>query len=167
MSGNGSEQGYGGYIAALWEYPDLCISIFGVQFSSDDAARIYSESGVDAEVMPALAAAGEDGLLLVRPMLSEEGQFLLQYWQSYEHMDRWARKLPHARWWQWLKHNERNGVAFYHELYIAKTAEAIYTEGMRPVGPAVFCSTEPARGSDGRSKDRQRRFAESALASQE
>jgi len=166
MSDNGSGNGYGGYIAALWEYPNLCISIFGVQLSSEEGARLYSEAGIDAEVMPALHAAGEDGLLLVRPMMSEEGQFLMQYWRSYEDMDRWARKLPHARWWQWLRHNQSNGVSFYHELYVAKSAEAIYTEGMRPVGPAVFCSTEPARGSDGRSKDRQRKFVESALASQ-
>jgi hypothetical protein len=86
------------------------------------------------------------------------------YWRSYEDLDRWARKLPHTRWWKWLVENAGQGVGFYHEIYQVKTAEAIYERGTVPVGPALFCSTETVKAGEGRSRDRQQRFADASAA---
>jgi len=41
-----------------------------------------------------------------------------------------------------------HGVGFYHEIYQAKAAEAIYEQGTRPVGPAVFSSLERTKGGE-------------------
>ena len=92
--------------------------------------------------------------------MSPQGPVLLQYWRSYDALDRWARKQPHSRWWRWLMEHEGKGIGFYHEIYQAKAAEAIYEEGTQPVGPALFCSLHPVKGGEGRSRDRQRQFTE-------
>lgn len=152
------------YIAALWEHPQLCLAFFGVQFLTEEGQRLYQESGIEAEVFPALEAAQSEGLLMARPMITEEGRVLMQYWRSYEDLDRWARKLPHTNWWRWLVENTGKGVAFYHEIYQVKTGEAIYEPGARAVGPALFCSSEPVKTGDGRSKERQQRFADAAAS---
>ena len=154
------------YIAALWEYPNLAIAFFGVQYLTKQGQRLYEESGVDREVLPALEAAHDSGLLLSRPMMTPEGPLLMQYWRSYEELDRWARQLPHTRWWNWLIENQGKGVAFYHEIYQVKTAEAIYEPGTQPVGPALFCSLQTVESKEGKSKERQQRFADAAKASE-
>ncbi len=149
------------YIAALWEHPALCVSFFGAQFDTEAGQRLYEESGIQAEVESALAAAHAEGLLHARPLISPEGPLLMLYWCSYEALDRWARKMPHTHWWRWLVENAGKGVGFYHEIYQVKSAEAIYERGPAPVGPALFCSTEVVRTGEGRSKERQQRFTES------
>lgn len=150
------------YIAALWEYPTLCLAFFGVQYLTQEGQRLYEESGVHQEVFPALEAAHDSGLLLNRPMMTPEGPLLMQYWRSYEDLERWARHLPHTRWWNWLIDNQGKGVGFYHEIYQLKTAEAIYERGTQPVGPALFCSLHSVEPGEGKSKERQQRFAEAA-----
>ena len=76
------------YIAALWEHPDLCLAFFGVQYHTPEGQRLYEESGVDAEVLPSLEAARAEGLLLNRPVMTEQGPLLMQYWRSYADLDR-------------------------------------------------------------------------------
>jgi hypothetical protein len=150
------------YVAALWEHPTLCIALFGVQFLSDEGRRVYEEAGIDSEMSTALEEARSEGLLLNRPLMSPEGPVLMQYWRSYEDLDRWARKQPHSRWWRWLLEHTGKGIGFYHEIYQAKAAEAIYEQGTRPVGPALFSSSQPVRGGEGHSRERQRQFIEAA-----
>lgn len=146
------------YVAALWEQPSLCVALFGVQFDNEEAARLYDAAGIGQEMETALAAASADGLLLVRDFEEGSGGVMLQYWRSYDDLDRWARTMPHTRWWRWLVEHRHHGMGFYHEIYQVKTAEAIYDPGTPPVGPALFCSQVPAEGSEGRSRDRQQRF---------
>lgn len=136
------------YIAHLWEQPALCVALFGVQVHSDEGRKLYEDSGINDEVSASLAA-GADGLLLVRPMMSDEGPVLMQYWRSYDDLDRCARAQPHPRWWRWLVENSGRGLGFYHEIYQAKTAEAIYEKGTRAVGPACFCATEAVASGKG------------------
>jgi hypothetical protein len=152
------------YIAALWEHPRLCVSLFGVQFHTEEGEQHYNAAGISAELEQALAAAGPEGLLLVRPLMSPEGPVLMLYWRSYEDLDRWARKQPHTGWWRWLVENAGEGVGFYHEIYQAQTAEAIYEVGTRPVGPALFCTTQAVKSGEGRSRERQQRFADTAAS---
>lgn len=148
------------YIPALWEHPTLCIAFFGVQFHTEEGQKSYHDSGIEAEVLPALSEA--EGLLLNREMMTKEGPVIMQYWKSHEDLNNWSRKLPHTRWWQWLVDNVGNGVCFYHEIYQIKTAEAIYEPGTTPVGPALFCSLQPVKTGEGKSKQRQQKFSEAA-----
>jgi hypothetical protein len=149
----------GAYVAALWEHPRLCVAFFGAQFHTPEGAQLYGQSGIHEEMMPALAAAGAEGLLHNRLLTSPEGPLIMQYWRSYEDLDRWARKLPHMAWWRWLVEHRGQGVGFYHEIYQVSAAEAIYEAGTLPVGPAAFCPTEDVPSGQGRSKVRQERFA--------
>ena len=148
------------YVAALWEHPALCVALFGVQFLTDEGRHLYAQAGIDAEMFQSLEHAREEGLLLNRPLISPQGPVLLQYWRSYDALDKWARKQPHSRWWRWLMEHQGKGIGFYHEIYQAKAAEAIYEEGTQPVGPALFSSLHPVKGGEGRSRDRQRQFTE-------
>jgi hypothetical protein len=148
------------YIAALWEHPSLCVALFGVQFLTEEGQRLYEEAGINQEMFPALEAARAEGLLLNRPLMSPEGPLLMQYWRSYEDLDRWARKQPHSRWWRWLLEHTGKGVGFYHEIYQAKAAEAIYEQGTRSVGPALFSSIRRVKAGEGHSRERQRQFTE-------
>src|SRR5437773_451332 len=90
------------YVAALWEHPNLCVSFFGAQYRTEEGQRVYEAAGIQPEVEAALQAAHSEGLLLARPLMSPEGPLIMLYWRSYEELDRWARKLPHTRWWKWL-----------------------------------------------------------------
>ena len=151
------------YIAKLWAHPRLCLALFGIQFHTPEGRHRYDEAGIQAELDLALAEAIQEGILLQnRAMETSEGPVLLQYWTSYDDLDNWARSLPHSRWWKWLLDNTGPELSFYHEIYQAKTAEAIFEKGCKPVGPAVFCDVMIAHGGEGRSKERQQRFAEAA-----
>ena len=150
------------YTAALWEHPALCVAIFGIQFLSQDGRQLYEESGIEQEMFDALEQARAAGLLLNRPLMSPEGPLLMQYWRTYDDLDRWARRQPHSGWWRWLMEHAGKGVGFYHEIYQAKAAEAVYEQGTRPVGPAMFSSLERTKGGEGHSRERQQRFLEAA-----
>lgn len=157
--------GYSGaYTAHLWDYPDLCVAIFGVQFHTPEGQRRYEASGITEEMGPILQPGIAEGLLLMRPLGEEGTGLLLQYWRSYDDLDRWARRLPHMRWWRWPLENVGPDLSFYHEIYQVKTAEAIYEEGCRPVGPAAFAATSAVTAGEGRSQNRQARFVEAASA---
>jgi hypothetical protein len=155
----------GAYIAHLWEYPNLCVAIFGVQFHTEEGMKRYDASGITEEMGPALEAARVEGHLLTRRLQEGNSGVLLQYWRSYDDLDRWARTLPHMSWWRWLLQNAGPDLSFYHEIYQAKSAEAIFEKGCQPVGPAVFASTSEVSAGEGRSKDRQQRFVERAKSS--
>lgn len=151
------------YVAVMAGHSTLCVAIFGVQLLTDEGRRLYDESGINNELFQAMAQAEREGLMLLnRPLVSPEGPLLLQYWQSYEALDKWARKQPHSKWWRWLLEHTGRGIGFYHEIYQAKTAEAIYEEGTRPVGPALFCAIEPVRAGEGKSRQRQQEFLDAA-----
>jgi hypothetical protein len=155
----------GAYIAHLWEYPNLCVAIFGVQFLTEEGQRRYDAAGIPEEMGPALEAASADGHLLTRRLLEPGSGVLLQYWRSYDDLDRLARALPHMRWWRWLLQNAGADISFYHEIYQVKTAEAIFEKGCLPVGPAIFSTTSSIKAGEGGSRARQQRFAEHANSS--
>jgi hypothetical protein len=151
------------YVARLWEHPALCLAFFGVQYRSKEGRRLYEEAGIQAEMDGALEEARREGsLLLNRRMASRDGPLLMQYGRSYDALDAWARRQPHARWWRWLVESRGKGIGFYHELYQAKSGEAVYEQDTAPVGPALFCGLEPVPSGEGKSRQRQQRFAEAA-----
>jgi hypothetical protein len=148
------------YMAAVWEHPNLCVGIFGLQVLSEDGGKLYHESGIQDQLMEALSTSADEGLLHVRRLESDEGALVMVYWSSYADLDRWARRQPHSLWWKWLVDNEGRGIGFYHEIYQAKTAEAVFTAGAKPVGPALFSRLEPIPPGKGYSRKRQQRFAD-------
>jgi len=84
----------------------------------------------------------------------------MQYWRSYADLDRYARAMPHGRWWKWLFQHTGEGLGFYHEIYEVRLAEAIYEPGTTPVGPALFSTPIAVSGGEGRGRERQQRFRE-------
>jgi hypothetical protein len=148
------------YIAHLWEYPELTLATFGIQIHTPEAWAMYEEAGIPQQMEAAMKQA--EGLLCVRFFAEGNGGLQLQYWRSHEDLARFARQMPHTVWWKWLRDNRGKGLAFYHEIYQCKTAEAIFEVGTLPVGPGTFCTTAPVAGGEGRSGERQRRFAEAA-----
>jgi hypothetical protein len=58
-------------------------------------------------------------------------------------------------------------VSFYHEIYQARAAEAIYERACKPVGPALFTTTSKVSPGEGHSKQRQARFADAASGATE
>lgn len=148
------------YIAHLWEYPHLTVAIFGMQAHTPEGYAMYEAAGIPQQMEEALAHA--EGLLCVRSFPEGNGGLQLQYWRSHEDLARFARQMPHTVWWKWLTDHRGQGFSFYHEIYQCKTAEAIFQVGSLPVGPATFCETSAVTGGEGRSQERQRRFADAA-----
>lgn len=162
-TGGGTAVGYGGAtIAHLWEHPDLCVAIFGVQFHTPAGQRRYAEAGIPDQMGPALEAAKAAGFLHQERLAGEGSGVLLQYWRSYDELERWSRGLPHMAWWRWLLEHAGEEISFYHEIYRVKAAEAIYERGCRPVGAALIGPTSTVEPGEGRSRQRQERFAEAA-----
>lgn len=154
----------GARIANLWEHPNLCVSLFGVQFHTPDGQQRYAASGINEEMFPALEAARSAGFLHIEFLQNESNAVLLQYWRSYDELDQWARTLPHMRWWRWLLENVGEDLSFFHEIYQPMKAEAIYEKGCRPFGAAAFTTMSPVEAGSGQSKQRQQRFAEAHAA---
>jgi hypothetical protein len=151
------------YIAHLWDYPQLTLAIFGLQAQTAEAYATYEAAGIPKQMEESLAQA--EGLLGVRYFPEGDGGMQLQYWRSHADLTRFARVMPHTAWWKWLNNNLGQGLSFYHEIYQCKTAEAVFELGALPVGPATFCETSAVTGGEGRSQERQRRFADAAGAS--
>jgi hypothetical protein len=150
-------------IAHLWEHPNLCVAIFGVQFHTPKGQQLYGESGITEEMGSSLEEAKEVGFLHQERLMGEGSGVLLQYWRSYDDLDRWARTMPHMAWWRWLLENAGDDISFYHEIYQVKTAEAIYERGCRSVGAARIAGTSAVASGEGQSRQRQQRFANAAV----
>ena len=102
-------------------------------------------------------------------MLSSErfrlgwGHFgVLQYWSSFEELDEWSHRPPHAEWWRGAleRMRSREDFGIYHETYLVPKAgiESIYLNSPR-VGLASFGITGEAVGSSTTSRDRLGRRA--------
>ena len=91
------------------------------------------------------------------------GLLLVQYWRSFEHLERYARSHDHLHWPAWVAFNRRTAssrgdVGIWHETYCVRAGEydAIYS-GMPPTGLGAAARlvratgrTESARGRLGR-----------------
>lgn len=150
------------YMANLWEVPELTIAIFGIQVQSEEAGRMYAESGIEEELHASLAQ--EPGVLCMRRFVEGSGGIQLLYWRSHRELADYSKRMPHMKWWKWLVEHDGQGLSFYHEIYQCKTAEAVFTGRTEPVGPGTFCATSPMELGSNRSQQRQDRFAESQKA---
>jgi hypothetical protein len=66
---------------------------------------------------------------------------VLQYWRSFEALEAWARREPHALWWRAAveRMRMRRDLGVYHELYVVRPGdiESIFID-CRPAGLAAF-----------------------------
>ena len=80
------------------------------------------------------------------------GLMLVQYWRSFEHLERYARSHDHLHWPAWVAFNRRTAasrgdVGIWHETYCVRAGEyeAIYS-GMPPTGLGAAGRLVPAAG---------------------
>ena len=90
--------------------------------------------------------ARPDGLLLHENLLFSlfpPHASMRQYWRDFDCLERWARSLPHRKWWQqFLK--DRGGTGFWHETYFrGGQVEPVYID-MPGTGLARFAPVTPA-----------------------
>ncbi len=69
-----------------------------------------------------------------------------QYWQNFQSLERWARSLPHQKWWQEFLRDSA-GTGFWHETYFMRGGmEVIYDDMMAHIGLSSFAPRQQARG---------------------
>lgn len=78
------------------------------------------------------------------------GMMMVQYWRSFEHLERYARAHEQQHWPAWVAFNKRvaasrGDVGIWHETFLVKAGqyEAIYS-GMPPHGLGKAASLVPA-----------------------
>jgi Domain of unknown function (DUF4188) len=130
----------------LSAYPDLVVIYLGQRVNT--AKGFWTVFKLGPSISKAVAAE-PDGLLLHESIVW--GWFpphvgMRQYWRDFDSLERWARSLPHQRWWKnFLR--DSGGTGFWHETYFMRGGiEAIYDDLSKPRGLAAFAPLEPARG---------------------
>ncbi len=90
---------------------------------------------------------------------------IVQYWRSFEHLERYARSTDQLHWPAWVAFNKRTGnsradVGIWHETYLvrANEYEAIYS-GMPPFGLGKAGTLVPATGGHETARSRIGRAA--------
>jgi hypothetical protein len=81
------------------------------------------------------------------------GKVIVQYWRSFEHLEKYARDHDQGHWPAWVDFNRRVGksrgdVGIWHETYLIKPGqyEAIYS-GMPAFGLGKVGQLVPASGA--------------------
>jgi hypothetical protein len=132
--------------ADLSAYPDLVVIYLGMRVNSPKGVATLISFGPKIRKS---VEARPDGLLLHENLLYSlvpPHAGMRQYWRDFDSLERWARSLPHRRWWQeFLK--DRGGTGFWHETYFrGGQVESVYID-MPGTGLAKFAPVTPARGS--------------------
>lgn len=100
------------------------------------------------KMMRELAAHPEKGFLGSQQFWAGRTIVLVQYWRSFEHLERFARSTDDPHLGAWRRFNGRVGtngdVGIFHETYLvpAGNAEAIYNN-MPPFGLAAATASVP------------------------
>lgn len=99
-----------------------------------------------------LLAHREHGLLHAQPYLYWRGAALVQYWRSFEHLERFARDPALAHLDAWKRFNRAVGadgsVGIWHESYLVAPGQYESVYGNMPrMGLAVAGDHLPARGT--------------------
>jgi len=94
----------------------------------------------------------ESGFLSAKLYLGSPRQpMLVQYWRSFEHLERYARSREDAHWPAWVAFNTRVGsngdVGIWHETYLVPAGrfECVYNN-MPPTGLGAATRLVPAAG---------------------
>jgi hypothetical protein len=99
-----------------------------------------------------LEANGDHGFLGASLYFgSPRRPMIVQYWRSFEHLERYARSKDAEHWPAWVKFNKRVGssgdVGIWHETYLvpAGAYDCVYNN-MPPVGLGAVTELVPAAG---------------------
>jgi hypothetical protein len=132
--------------ADLSSYPDLVVIYLGMRVNAPRGLVTLISFG--SKIRKSVEAQ-PDGLLLHENLLFSlfpPHAGMRQYWRDFDSLERWARSLPHRRWWQQFL-RDRGGTGFWHETYFrGGQVESVYID-MPRIGLAKFAPVTPARGS--------------------
>ena len=88
------------------------------------------------------------------------GTMIVQYWRSFDHLERYSRSRDHQHWPAWVAFNKRmaasrGDVGIWHETYSIGPGkyEVIYS-GMPPTGLGAASTLVPASGRKDTARDR-------------
>jgi hypothetical protein len=137
---------------------ELCLVRFGWQ-ARGVAARFYAAKlarAVDRAAAEAVASGA--GLLHSERLAFGRGHAgVLQYWRSFDALEDWSHRPPHADWWRGAveRMRGRDDFGVYHEAYLVPRdrVEAIYLN-CRPTGLAAFAAAGAPVGADTNSRGR-------------
>jgi hypothetical protein len=147
----------------LSAFPDLVVIYLGMRVQSLRGLRTLFSFG------PRITGAVEakpEGLLLHESLfwsLFPPHAGMRQYWRDFDSLERWARSLPHQKWWRdFLR--DSGGTGFWHETYFMRGGtEAVYVDLAKDIGFASFAPMEPARGAMFSARRRANREGEETL----
>jgi hypothetical protein len=121
---------------------ELCLVRFGIQVRRSSAwlfaRRLLSQITGEAR----RATADGAGLLGSESFSISIMHFgVLQYWRSFDDLEAWSHRPPHAEWWRRAVQRMRlkQDLGVYHEAFLvrAQDIESIYMD-CRPTGLATF-----------------------------
>jgi len=142
---------------------DFVVFLIGARPTGPRLAQFFRDLGGRRGMMhmlKALSADPEKGLLGFE--MSTLGGLIVQYWRSFEHLERFANDPddPHlAAWrnyWRRVGRDPRSGI--WHETYLVRSGEyeAVYAN-MPPFGLGKAATVVPAaEGSRARSRLKRR-----------
>ena len=83
---------------------------------------------------------------------------IVQYWRSFDHLERYARDHDREHWPAWVDFNRRVRVAsgdvgIWHETFLVDRAESMYVS-TKPMGLAAATTLVPVTGRHDRARAR-------------
>ena len=138
--------------------PELCLLRLGVQVRRLSGVFFARRIGKAIDRASKEAVAQGAGLCLSERFLIGPSHFgVLQYWRTFEEMEAWTRRPPHADWWREAVERMRSKADFgiYHEAYLVPRdrIESIYLNCL-PTGLAAFGLLGDPVGPDTNSRGR-------------
>ncbi len=137
---------------------EVCLVRLGIQ--AHKLAAIFYANGLAREIDRSAATAIREGAGLLH---SERFAFsfrhfgVLQYWRSFDDLERWSHRPPHSEWWRKAveRARTRGDFGIYHEAFLVPRdkVESIYVD-CSPVGMSRFGNLAEAVGSMTTSRDR-------------
>ena len=137
---------------------ELCLIRLGLMVLRPSAWPFLFKMGRAIEAATRAPEAVSGGLLhSERLFVSLRHVVILQYWASFDQMEAWSHREPHAEWWRMANARMRSkgDFAIYHESYVVPRSgiESIYLNSPK-VGLAAFGMTSAAEGKMTTSRDR-------------
>ena len=134
---------------------ELCLLRLGIQVRRWTALP-YARRLAKA-IDRSAAEAGAGLLRSERFAISWRHFGVLQYWRSFDDLEQWGRRPPHADWWREAVERGRTKRDFglYHEVFLVPRAavESIYLN-CEPVGLSAFGTLGDPTGPMTTSRDR-------------
>jgi hypothetical protein len=141
----------------LSSFPDLVVIYLGMKVRSPRGLLTVLRFG--PRISRAIAEK-PDGLLLHEPLFFSVFPLhvaMRQYWRDFDSLEKWARTVPHQKWWQDFM-RDSGGTGFWHETYFMRGGmEAIYDDLNAPAGFSRFAPVRAAEGAMFSARQRLRR----------